>query len=696
MTIRKFKSFQLSIILQNIFLFVILIGFLGKFSPHDFSLLYAYDYNISLISLFILACSIIIFLFFKKKSFLEKLFYTSPWICLFLSFLTITFNPSITWYVIPMLFFIQWCIVLFSFLLENKWKFFGGLLSIFFSTISFIFLLDYIYFNTTSNHIRLAHLFPIVIGLSEHWNLSLVLYVIGITVGQAISIIVISFSFLAFPFVLAFFFDKAINNFGQNTKKSLFIFSTTLLLVIFYNTFVTFLPLPDCILWYMSTRIFSISDIPVFSAVIPSETFHSRTIKIDKSNLEDKATYSWINDEKERKNIVFLTIESWRRDAIDKMPFVKSLSEKGLYFSNHYTPSNDSLGGTTAFFYSIFPPYISQTNQEYKKLNADELINVPAYIRLDKFAAFLKPSNFISFLQNSNFKLIRVLDSITLEYPKYFAKSSKEAEKELNLPQQEFDGGYTQRSLDIILEYLKQPGFKIMETVLYDTHYNYTYPQEFEIYKPVVKYRSKVFISFSKENIVGMRNRYYNSANYVDEMLKRFFSKLQKEGLDKDSIFIILGDHGECIGEDGSFFHASGSHENQFKTIAIIIGPNIPAIKIENITTHEDIIPTLSNFAGYASQNTFGLNALKTKRDFIISYDITKDQNIIIRHKDYMNIFEIMEDGSLKWKSLTRNDYSLDSGIFELLCDENETLSSIINKDRKLIVDYFNKKIYHK
>jgi hypothetical protein len=687
-----FKSFQLPIVLQHLFFGALIICFIGKISPDDFLYFRYIGINLSISIILFLLILFSCFLYLKQKIYFEKIFYYSPWFCLIGSVLFLTINPSLTWIVIPTFFFIQWCVVWLFFVLENRFKWLTGLYTFVNSIITFGLSLDFIYFNITQNHIRIAHLMPIIIGTFETLDFTLIMYVVGLTITQIIIIGMILIFFFSFPFVLALKYDSVIVDFKKTYKDALLVFFVSLILIFIYNPLVRSLPLPETIFWYSGTKFLSISDLPNFSDLESQGIIYNQNIKINRDKLSDRSSYSWNCKDIDRKNIVFLTIESWRRDALDYMPFVKSLTEKGIYLANHYTPSNDSLGGTTAFYYSIFPPYISKQNYDSTKTDMKTVLKMPAYISLDKFAAFLKPSNWITFLKKSDYTLIRILDSITLEYPEYYAKKTKEAEHDLNMLPKEFDGGYSERSLDILLEYMKKPGLKIMETVLYDTHYNYTFPPEYEILKPIVNYNTNLFASFTKENQIGMRNRYYNAAIYVDTMLKAFFDKVEKAGLMKNTIFIIIGDHGECLGEDGSFFHASGAHENQFKTTAIIYGSEIPSYKIQGITTHEDIIPTIASFVGFSSKDTLGEDAFKSSRQFVISYDITKDQNIIIRHKEYMNIFELLNDGSLKWKSITRNSYVLDSFIFELLLsDDHKDLSELIVRDRKLIADYFNR-----
>lgn len=684
------KNFQFSIILQFVFLFILSLGFLSEISPSEFTWISFFSDKIT--NIFVLFSIIFISLFgiSRKEKFFEKFFFNIPLLMLLLLGLLLSITSSISWLILILVSIGLWCLAYLGIIVSSRHKLLGVLLSVFVAIGDFSVFIDYVYFGITKNHIRVAHLFPIIIGAIKTWDPKLILYVTGITSYQMLMLVFIFVLFLAFPFLISKFIK---NRFDIKfiPQKAFTIGLIFIALLFIYKPLVCLLPLDNVITWYCGTKLLGISDMPQLADMTEPYNHQENVMRVDRTRILDRSSYNWVDDSAPKKNIVFITIESWRRDAFEYMPFLSSLASKSLFLSNHYTPSNDSLGGTTAFYYSAFPPYIAKVDDSH--INGFDMVSkMPSYIGIDRYAAFLTPSNWITFLKKSGYKLVRVLDSITLSYPEYFAKPTNEARNELSLPASSFNGGYSEDALEVLMAYMKKPGLKILETVLYDTHYNYTFPKEYEIYKPIVNYNVDLFANYDDEKMTGMKNRYKNSSCYIDSKLKIFFEKIEKENLMKDSVFIILGDHGECLGEDGFFFHASGAHENQFKTNAIIYGEDVIPQKIERITTHEDIIPTMAKYAGFSCNNVFGEDALTSDRKFIISYDITKDQHIIIRHNNYMNVFRLMNDGTLKWKNISRNNYMIDNEIMEMLYEEkHETLNKIVARDCQLIVDYFNK-----
>src|SRR4029077_15419001 len=50
-------------------------------------------------------------------------------------------------------------------------------------------------------------------------------------------------------------------------------------------------------------------------------------------------------------------------------------------------------------------------------------------------------------------------------------------------------------------------------------------------------------------------NRYLNSVRYEDFFLRELIAQYATLGLYEDTVFIVLGDHGEGFGEHGRFTH---------------------------------------------------------------------------------------------------------------------------------------------
>jgi glucan phosphoethanolaminetransferase (alkaline phosphatase superfamily) len=88
----------------------------------------------------------------------------------------------------------------------------------------------------------------------------------------------------------------------------------------------------------------------------------------------------------------------------------------------------------------------------------------------------------------------------------------------------------------------------LLHTIGSHWYYNNHYSDRFEVFKPVTK--SRIISQNSPEQII---NSYDNTVLYTDffinEVIKMFESR--------NAIIVFLSDHGEVLGEDGMWLHAS-------------------------------------------------------------------------------------------------------------------------------------------
>lgn len=88
----------------------------------------------------------------------------------------------------------------------------------------------------------------------------------------------------------------------------------------------------------------------------------------------------------------------------------------------------------------------------------------------------------------------------------------------------------------------------ILHTIGSHWYYNNHYSKKFEKFKPVTS--SRIIAQCTPEEIV---NSYDNTVLYTDFFLDELIEQLEK----KNAILIYLSDHGETLGEDGAWLHAS-------------------------------------------------------------------------------------------------------------------------------------------
>jgi lipoteichoic acid synthase len=95
-------------------------------------------------------------------------------------------------------------------------------------------------------------------------------------------------------------------------------------------------------------------------------------------------------------------------------------------------------------------------------------------------------------------------------------------------------------------------------------------------------------------------NRYLNSLSYVDSVVKDFIGGLEKLGVLESSIVLILGDHGESMGEHGPRVHTLVIYDEVLRIPTVLYAPGqiSPGSTIAGLRQEIDIVPTFLDLLG--------------------------------------------------------------------------------------------------
>ncbi len=121
---------------------------------------------------------------------------------------------------------------------------------------------------------------------------------------------------------------------------------------------------------------------------------------------------------------------------------------------------------------------------------------------------------------------------------------------------------------------------------------------------------------------------YYAATTYVDAQVGKLMAELKKEGLDKNTIVILWGDHGWHLG-DHSMWNKHTDFEQATRSPMIIYDPSIAKkIIVNSPTEFVDIYPTLCDLAGISSPNNLSGVSLRPlingKKDRVKEYAISE------------------------------------------------------------------------
>ncbi len=133
----------------------------------------------------------------------------------------------------------------------------------------------------------------------------------------------------------------------------------------------------------------------------------------------------------------------------------------------------------------------------------------------------------------------------------------------------------------------KEAGNPFLATYLTSaTHYPYTVPDSYEQER------------FAEDEEL---NRYLNAIRLQDVFLESLFDQYRNLGLYEDTVFVILGDHGEAFGEHGLYAHGNTPHEEALRIPMIVHDPRRleNGARVEAPVSQLDILPTVADLLGY-------------------------------------------------------------------------------------------------
>ena len=94
------------------------------------------------------------------------------------------------------------------------------------------------------------------------------------------------------------------------------------------------------------------------------------------------------------------------------------------------------------------------------------------------------------------------------------------------------------------------------------------------------------------------KNHYADAVNRMDMDIAVVVDALKSSGRWDNAIVLIVADHGESLNEHGELLHGDGYFDGVTKVPMILKVPNLKAQKIDQLTSHVDILPTILEIVG--------------------------------------------------------------------------------------------------
>lgn len=286
-------------------------------------------------------------------------------------------------------------------------------------------------------------------------------------------------------------------------------------------------------------------------------------------------------------NIMILAVDSWRADTFnaENTPNMWKYAQNGVIFENHISTGNATRTGIFGLFYGIPGTY------------------------WHGFLANQKSPVLIDRLQELNYDM-GIFTAAQLEKPEFNQTVFKNIpnlriKSEGNLPS-DLDQDLTKDWLEWYSNRdTSKPAFSFL---FYDAPHGYDFPKGYTPrYEPMLNEVNYLELN-NDSDPTPFFNRYKTSVHFVDSMAKKVLDKLKETGDLDNTIVIITGDHGQEMNDNHLNFwgHNSNFTNAQVHVPFAIFGPKISSKaidwNIDDLTSHEDVVPTLmKNYLGITS-----------------------------------------------------------------------------------------------
>ena len=306
------------------------------------------------------------------------------------------------------------------------------------------------------------------------------------------------------------------------------------------------------------------------------------------------------NNPKTKPNVVLFILESYGREYIGALnkdakianykshaPFLDSLSQHSLIYSNAYANGRQSIHGMSSILAGIPSFKDAFTSSPYPKQKIESLVSTLESEGYNTSFFHGAANGSMGFLGFGNI----------LGIDNYYGRTEFNDDSQFD----GFWGIWDEPFLQFMkntLDKKKAPFFATVFTV--SSHEPYIIPE---------KYKNKFH-----EGGIPM----HKCVEYTDFALKRFFNEAKKQPWFSNTIFVLVADHGNQV-----FYEEYNKPINRFSVPIIIYKPNSNYIGVDtDLAQQIDIYPTILDMIGYNKPfRSWGRSLLdkKSSEPFVIN-----------------------------------------------------------------------------
>ncbi len=272
---------------------------------------------------------------------------------------------------------------------------------------------------------------------------------------------------------------------------------------------------------------------------------------------------------KQKMNVVFIIIDSWRADMMNKevTPNIAEFAENSSQFKNHFSGSNNTRHGMFSLFYGLPGAYWQPVlQQQTAPILIDTFLEQGYQAKIFASAKLTMPE-----FDQTLFSSIKDLRT--------HSQGQTSWQRDLNATQDMLASDLTSNPT--------------LSVLFLDSAHGFSLPKSFN--KPFTP-------SLESINYMDLHdgydaepflNLYKNSLHFVDQQVGKVLSAISKD-LD-NTIVIITSDHGEEFNDNKKGYWGHNSNYSSYQTHVpfIMHWPGKKLINTHKQTSHFDVVPTI-------------------------------------------------------------------------------------------------------
>lgn len=367
------------------------------------------------------------------------------------------------------------------------------------------------------------------------------------------------------------------------------------------------------------------------------------------------------------KNIVMILIDAFRSKNLSLFGYNKEtdkyltkIAKESILFREHFSASNSTAPAITSIFTGKYP-------------NNHGVIHQLPYTRQEEIEKIKKAEFWLpEYLGGKGYETVAI-DWIGFWFTRgfdYYGEGDKDASALFNPANEITDLAISK------IKQAKRPFFLFLH--FWDTHFPFPTTEydamgkEGDLKKTLESIKSESQREYLKKRIDGtglytiwdMKNKYDMSIKSIDKEIGRLHSFLKGQGLWDETVFILLGDHGENLTDHGIYFSSSGLYDDSIHVPLIMHIPGFKAGEVTELVQNVDITPTILDYLKLEAKGEFdGISLLpliksnRPVRDRIFSFDglcaditavRTKTRKLIIAKDNFCNLCKASHHGKIE------------------------------------------------